>query len=594
MTDDRAIDHQPWPMRPYILLGLGALAGLLVYLLVDTGPTGPETEDPLRLGAAASVAVGSAAFAFSLERLRWSWSAVFALAAGLVVGFVTFWNGSPGGWGPGEGWRFAASFLSVALAVPLFQAYRDSGSRRLDPRTVHEHVWTNVILWCLAWAFVIAVWLLANMLAALFDLIGLEWLERLLRREWVVPVLFGGAFGAAVGMLRDRDAVLVTLQRVGRTILSVLAPALAVGLVLFVLALPFTGLGPLWRETKATTPILLACMFGAFVLANAVIGHGADEEAKARLLRWSAMALGAVMLPLAIVAAISMSKRIGQYGFTPDRLWALVIVAVAIAVAGAYLVALVRRRGAWAPHIRTTNVALAAGVSLLALFLALPIVSFGAVSARNQLAMLESGKVPPDRFDWRAMRFDFGPSGLRALERLRDKGMTPDIRARALAALAASDRWALDGPDAIGRERKALAAIRILPQTVPMPASLRNAVADSRQCAESGLCLLLYRPGEKEAVLVEPSNCIGRDLDSWQVENTACEPEVEVYYEHKGKWSDEEPSDRRVPQAAGEAGLRQARALADLEALKANRAEIRPVTRRQVFVDGKPVGDAFE
>jgi hypothetical protein len=169
-------------------------------------------------------------------------------------------------------------------------------------------------------------------------------------------------------------------------------------------------------------------------------------------LRWAGMALGAVMLPLAIVAAISMGKRIGQYGFTPDRLWATVVVAVTVAAAGTYLFALIRGRFGWAAHVRRYNVAFAAGICLLALFLALPIVNFGAISTRDQLALLDSGKIAPDRFDWRAMRFDFGPSGVAALERLRDSGKSPAIKALAARSAsfdqplvdAGSERWVRD------------------------------------------------------------------------------------------------------------------------------------------------------
>ena len=75
------------------------------------------------------------------------------------------------------------------------------------------------------------------------------------------------------------------LQTVATAILSVLAPILALGLVLFVVALPFTGMGPLWSQTKATTPILLVCVLGAVVLINAVVGNGAEEEATSPLLR---------------------------------------------------------------------------------------------------------------------------------------------------------------------------------------------------------------------------------------------------------------------------------------------------------------------
>ena len=190
--------------------------------------------------------------------------------------------------------------------------------------------------------------------------------------------------------------------------MSVLAPFLGIGLLLFVVALAFTGLQPLWNETKATTPILLACILAALLLTNAVIGNAEEEEPKSPILAWGAMALGAAMLPLAIVAAISMSKRIGQYGFSPDRLWAAIVVGVAVLVAAAYLFALIRGRWNWAPLLRRANVMIAAGICILAFVLALPIIDFGAVSARDQVARLNAGRIAPEKFDWRAMRFDFG------------------------------------------------------------------------------------------------------------------------------------------------------------------------------------------
>jgi hypothetical protein len=578
MNEAERIEHDPWPFRAVLLLALGALGGLAIHLL--TSDSGRTTEDPLRFGAAAFVAVGGIVFAFSLERLRWKWSAGFALVAGLVAGFVTLWNGNPDGWDSGEGWRFAASLLSVAIAVPLFQAMRDTGRRHLAPHAVHEHVWTNVILWFLAWAFVLLVWLLANMLGGLFHLIGLDFLQRLLRKDWFAPILLGGALGAAVAMLRDRDGVLFMLQRVGRTILSVLAPALAAGLLIFVLALPFTGLGPLWRETEETTPILLACVSGAFVLANAVIGHAAEEEAKARILRWAAMALGAVMLPLAIVAAVSLGKRVGQYGFTPDRLWGMAIVSVAVAVAAAYLLALVWRRLDWARHIRRYNVALAAGVCLLALFLALPIVDFGAISARDQLAMLESGKIAPDKFDWRAMRFDFGPGGLRALERLRDKG-APGLRAKAAAALAAKDFSGIDSVDRAQRKREAAANIRVLPKPVALPPALIERLSSYNHCRSQGPCFVFYEAGADSAVAISSPVC--PDLREGGIAEDLCETQVSTLRLTRRGWGPGDPA-----RASDEVSR------AQLEALRRNQVEIRQVTRRQVFIGGHPAGEAFE
>jgi hypothetical protein len=67
-------------------------------------------------------------------------------------------------------------------------------------------------------------------------------------------------------------------------------------------------------------------------------------------------------------------------------------------------------------------------ISVLALLLSTPLANFGAISTRDQLARLASGKVSPEQFDWAALRFDFGPAGRRALERLASSG-SPQVRA---------------------------------------------------------------------------------------------------------------------------------------------------------------------
>jgi hypothetical protein len=355
--EDRISDHEAWPARAAMLALLGAVLGLILDFLIDYRDH--ETPiDILRVSAASFIAVAGITFAFTLERVRWLWSLLFGLGSGLVAGFIFYWNGSPEGWSAGDGWRLFSALLAIAIAAPLFQAVRDEGRWDLRPGEVHAHAWTSLVLWVASWAFVGISWLLAQLLAELFSLIGITLLREALRESAVNLMIVGGALGAAVGLLRDRDKVLGLLQRVATTVLSVLAPVLAAGLVLFVLALPFTGLEPLWDKTSSTTPIILIAIAGAFFLANAVIGNSAEEEAQGKVLRWSAMALAAVMAPLAAVAALSTWLRIDQHGFTPERLWALTFVLLVLAVALAYLWSLVRGRSRWSERIRPANVRL--------------------------------------------------------------------------------------------------------------------------------------------------------------------------------------------------------------------------------------------
>ncbi|HEX8572161.1 MAG TPA: DUF4153 domain-containing protein [Allosphingosinicella sp.] len=567
MEERNRAEHSAWPLRAALLAALGAAFGLAFDALVDSPDSGMWTDSPYRMAGAAFLAVSGIVFAFSLERLRWTWSAGFAAAGGLVAAFVAAWNGNPNGWGAGEGWQFFSALLAVAIAVPLFQSYRDGGRRRPETEIVHAHVWTNLILWGAACAFVGATILLTLLLSELFHLIGIDFLRDLMNESAFMWALACGAFGGAVGLLRDRDQVLGTLQKVVRAVLSVLAPILAIGLALFVLALPFTGLQPLWDQTQATTPILLACILGSVILANAVVGNGPEDEARSKALRFAAIGLALVMPPLALVAAISTGKRIGQYGLTPDRLWACVFVLAAASVALAYLYALVRGRAAWPEALRRSNVGLAAGFCLLALFLALPILSFGAISTRDQVARLESGRTAPDRFDWAALRFDFGPSGRRALERLAS-GSDLVVRQRAREALRASSRWAIGPaePPAPGRPSRSPLRLRADGGSA-VPAALADLVRRSGQCHDSE-CRLVFVEPKRAAVL-----------------RLGC-PECPVHLfeaQPDGTWVQRLPP----PPIATVGSPRP-------EVNPEGRVELRKVEREQLFVDGRPVGQALE
>jgi hypothetical protein len=346
---------------------------------------------------------------------------------------------------------------------------------------------------------------------------------------------------------------------------------------LFVLALPFTGLAPLWDKTSATTPILLLAIAGAFILSNAIIGNAPEEEAGARPLRLSAMVLGAVMTPLAIVAAVSTWLRIDQHGFTPERLWALVFVLIILAVAASYLWAVVRGRQGWSERVRPMNVRLALAICGVALLLATPLIDFGAISTRDQVARLESGRVKPEEFDWAALRFDFGREGRKALERLQRQGPA-QVRAYAAKALGAKERWALAEETKVDQRASVLRrSLRILPRPAALPAGLHEALARGSICA-SGDCTLFWEEGAAEALAV------GFGCPECQVSVTR------LRLQPDGQWQSSEanaPPARASEQASAEISKGQR------QALSAGRVEVREVVRRQVYVDGRPVDAPF-
>jgi hypothetical protein len=361
---------------------------------------------------------------------------------------------------------------------------------------------------------------------------------------------------------------------------------LGAGLLLFLLALPFTGLGALWLATKATTPILLSCAVGALILANAVIGNGEDEEATNPVLRWGAMALGFAILPLCVIAAIATGLRIGQYGFTPDRLWALVFVILATAYGVAYLVSLVRGRQGWAAKVRPANLHLAFVVTGVALFLATPLFSFNAISTTDQVARLESGKITPDKFDWAALAFDFGDPGKAALKKLQ---ASPRATIKALAnnAATATTRWDVGDTEKAQTRDEIAARLRRVPQGSVLPPGLGRLIADQQDCPGDSNCTVVM-VSDTEAILYNDA-CFGapagRNGKITYATVSGCAG-GERFKLADGSWQR-----AHAPDISDKTEAERAAALAGY---RSGKIEIRTVPRRQVFVGDVPVGEPFE
>lgn len=575
MTESRA---QDWPERNWAIAILGALIAVGIQQLAD----GSKPDDVLRAALAAGLMTGGVTFAFTIDRDRIRYAAAFAVLSALLVGATVFFNAGFAQLNTGDSWKLLCSVMAVVVAAPLFQGWCDAGQPK-PPRLsalaypqVHDRAWMNTLLWFACWLFAGIVFLLGQLLAELFLLIGIRLVRSAMEESWFVAVLLGGAFGAASGLLRDRESLLITLQTVVRRVLSVLAPVLGFALIIFLLALPFSGLGALWDATKSTTPILLSCVVGALILSNAAIGDSKSDEAQVAVVRWGAAALGVAMLPLAIIAAISTGLRIGQYGLTPERLWAVVFVAIALAYGAGYLWVIARRRLAWFEGARPLNLKLALGLCLLAFLLATPIVNFGDWSTRSQLARLESGQVSVEKFDWASLKFDFGKPGVAALERLSKSGKTPDIRKAATKALKQDNRWeAQSEQQAVGRADEVARNVIVKPKAVPLPRDLLVALSQFSPCETKGSCVLFFAPGQIDAVAVTKA-CQDCGVNVHRFTKAA-----------NGVWS-------RANDFASPPSNWAERNKAESEAIAAGKVEIREVRRRQVYVEGEPVDAPFE
>ena len=554
---------EEWAERPWLMAILCAAAGLLFHTLIHEVTTATLSAE--QQAAATFVAVATVSFALTVERLRWPWAVAFAVGWGAVIAFVGWFTASYNRNGEIVEFPFLAGIAAVLIAAPLFQTIRDEGAWRFPYRKLHGHAWADAVIGAASLFFTGITFLLAFLIASLFDVIGIDALKDLLNEGWFNWMLAGFAFGGALGLLRERDRLVGTLQRLVMIVLSVLAPVLAAALSIFLLSTVATGLDKLWEGWLSATALLLAASAGAVLLVNAVIGDGREERAGNRVLVWSAMVLAAVVLPLAALAGTAMGMRIGQYGWTPERMWGAVAIVVALAYGLLGWWSIWRGRRDFDDVLRPLQVKLAIAVCALMVFLSLPILDFGAISARSQVARLEKGKVEPAKFDWAALAFDFGPSGRARLRDIARSG-AGEWRTLASQALAAKERWGIEAATNAAIQADVVAArIKLVSPDIRLTPALLQQIARRRTCEQRMQCLLM-RAGERQFVLIT------RYEDGGHVSASLIDP--------------------ARPDALDT--MRPAPAPPSVDDLGRARIEIRTVPKRQVFVNGKPVGEEFE
>lgn len=575
MTDERsAVDDDAslneWPSRPWALALMLGLAAMLVHFASDGGE-----QVPWRMAITAALVFGPLACAVTLSPERWKSSTLFAGGVALVMAGIAWRATSAGDRYADEGFWVAAGLLAVTLSVPLFQAGFHRHRWATSYKATHFHVWTDAITAAGALAFVGLSWALIAILAELFSAIRIELLKDLIEEEIFGWVYSGVTFGAALGVLRNQLKIIGTLQNVVLLVLSILAVPLAVALVLFLLAVALSGLDVLWEATRSATPLLLAIAVGCFVLANSVVRDDDEHASHSRVLRVAGFVLALGILPLSVMAALSMGTRIAQHGLSPERLWAIVSIAVAVAYGVAYFVSAIRGwrtllKGGWREHLRQSNLHLAVLTCGIALVLAMPIFNFGAISAKNQIARLDSGAVSAEDFDYAALRWDFGDAGRAALA---------DLAAReGEVATLATDALSLEvrpyGRITPGERR----AISFKPDLSAFDEVTANAIrAHLREevilCRDGCRVILLRQDESGELVAVMTRSGYGSNPHLLLVE-----PGSEKAITQRavnGKLIHEYEGLDGAPDADGE-------------------VELRPFTGQQVYIDGKPVGDPFK
>ncbi|MGQ7273086.1 DUF4153 domain-containing protein [Marinobacter sp. V034] len=475
----------------YGIVGIALLQGMVLYGLYWTidHDIWPAT-DPSWLTSLYTVAIALPLFFYlGMERLRDYRNLIVLLP---LTGLL-FWMGWHLSWvlyGVGDqsvtsGPHFMVFIpgLGVGLFILalFFRVWCIGGRERFGYETLLEHSWQHALMLAMAGLFLLVFWLLLFLWGALFNVIGISYFQDLFEEALFIYPATALVGGWGLVLIRERIRVMTTMRTLCEALISALLPLVALIVVLFLGALPFTGLEKIWQTGKAGFLMMsLAVVFLFFF--NAVLSNNARFSDKSRGVRGLVMAALVILPVYTALAAWALCLRVDQYGLTYDRLWAGVIQLLMASFILTYSVLIVLRQARAVTAIREANKWLAIVVAVVLILVNTPVWDLRSWSASNQVERLINGEVTPADFDYDYLRFSLGSYGVQALKELQTSDFVkehPQVSDRISASLKQKNRWHKE-PMVDKNDRAAVVdMLRRIPGDLALPAALVDRVSES-------------------------------------------------------------------------------------------------------------------
>ncbi|MHA7873506.1 MAG: DUF4153 domain-containing protein, partial [Hyphococcus sp.] len=229
-------------------------------------------------------------------------------------------------------------------------------------------------------------------------------------------------------------------------------PITALFTVTFLLVLVAKGTGPIFDKPYPSA-IMISLALAGMLIFNGVYQNGEGHPPPLWLRIPTLIAL--IGFPIyAGLAFYAFWLRIEDYGLTPARIAGLAINGLVAAYSLVCIAGLVTelnwRAKRWMPLVGHLNTLMAALWIVVLTALATPFLNPWAISAHSQYARIAEGKVAAADFDYGYLRFELGPHGEKALDRLLALDGHPEaarIRDGVAAARAATSYWHYRNPE---------------------------------------------------------------------------------------------------------------------------------------------------
>lgn len=453
----RSTDRGSWQSTPFLVVTALLQGGALWWLYDATKREYWPGTSPAWLLALASVAFVVPPLIYLLRdyaripRVL----AIAAAAAGALFGFG--WHhgarvigpardivlGSPG-WGTTFGYSLAVIVLCVH-ALPFVQSWLMTGRYWPAYRDLFEFAWRNVILVALAVVFCGVFWALLGLWAQLFHMIGIGFFRELFTDSRFGFPATALAFAAGIGLAGSVERLQIAFREQILTLFKWLGLLALLILALFSLALLLKSPELFESQTRVISAAWLLWLVAFTVyLLNAAYQDGSIDRPYPQAISTAARAITPLLFVIAIMAAYALIVRVRAYGLTVDRVWGLVVAALALIYGAGYAYA-ARSAHPWMHAMGRVNVMAALVLIVLTSLLLTPLLSPYRLAAASHHARIVADEEPADeKRDGTQSRFEllrvqsgvYGRERLETLAKIDDVAGAARIRKEAQAALS--------------------------------------------------------------------------------------------------------------------------------------------------------------
>ncbi|MEG5478515.1 DUF4153 domain-containing protein [Enterobacter hormaechei] len=309
--------------------------------------------------------------------------------------------------------------LMTLLLLPWLQRRLETAPTDAFYRDFNDKNWHNALTFLLVFVSNGLFWLVLFLWAELFKLIGISFFDRLFfNSDWFISVAIGVVSASAAVLARMQVRLILALQNLLTLIATGLLPLMAALALLFIGILPFVGLEAVSARISAAG--LLTTLALLLLLLVTVVWHPQRQKLPYFSPLRGMIHLAVIIAPAyPVLAGWALWLRIAQYGWSPERLYGVLItIAALVWTVGFCLSVLFYRRD---PQRLQAYITPATGLLALIFLLLVytPVLDPWRISVESHMARYQDGRINADQVSL-YMLSNTGRKGREAMQMLQN------------------------------------------------------------------------------------------------------------------------------------------------------------------------------